>query len=209
MTARKGRSDVRVWLGQNDGDSTPAMVGGEAEVQKNERHEAFGGGKLWIGRHTADQDTLVFDPTREDASAQVLALYSLTQHRLRSFPRATVLQRIEVLTDELAHARAKRVYARRTTLRAAHEQARLVSRTEGMKRQRDGVLALHRRYVEALGLTYHEVRDTPADHKAGRRTKCHACGIGLDDFANAVCGICSGVLCSCGACACGNQARLR
>ncbi len=186
MTRQQISGDTTSWLGQ-----------------ETEKHEAFGGGKLWIGQHTADQDILVFDPAEADPYADVLALYSLTHHRMRSFPRATVLARIPALTDELGRARAKRDYTRRTTLRNTHEQARVAARTERMDRQREGVIASHRHYIETLGLTWKGVHATPADHKPRRRTTCHTCGIILDDFAGVVCGICDGVLCSCGACACG------
>lgn len=207
MTPRKIQNDKPVWLGREGGDGAPAMLGGGIREQQVERHEAFGGGKLWIGQHTADQDILVFDPAEADPLANILVLYSLTQHRRRSFARATVVQRIPVLTDEIAHVRAKKDYQQRTTLRAAHEQAQTAERAERVDRQRTRVIASHRRYVEALGLAYQGVRQTPADHNPKRRTKCNGCGINLDNFTDAICEICSGVLCSCGACACKQATR--
>ncbi len=194
MTRRQIGGGTELWLGQETEKHTE---------KRTEKHEAFGGGRLWIGQHDGDQDLLVFDPSEADPHADVLSLYSLTQHRIRSFPRATVLTRIPALTDELGRARAKRDYARRASLRITHEQALAAARIERRNRQRSGVIAAHRRYIESLGLEYQGERETPADHRPGRRTKCHACGIALDDFAGAVCGICNRVLCSCGACACG------
>jgi len=185
MAQRKSANPPSVWLGQDSAT-----------------HEAFGDGKLWIGRHTGDQDILVFDPAESDPSASVLSLYSLTQHRMRSFPRATVIQRIEELDDQVGAARARKEYLERDSLKAAHEQTLADAKTERMNVQRNDVIGVHQVYIEALGRTYEGVRDTPADHRPGRRTKCHNCGIVLDDFAGAVCGICDGVLCSCGVCAC-------
>ena len=72
-----------------------------------------------------------------------------------------------------------------------------------------GVQALCAHQAKALGLEYKGERETEPNHKTGRRTKCHSCGIPLDDFASAVCGICDGVLCSCGACACGSPSRTK
>lgn len=178
--------------------------GAARRTQTAERPEAFTGGGFWIGRHSEDQDLLVFDPSLADASAPIVALYSLSQHRTRSFPRATLLQRIHPVTDELSRARAIQEYGQRATLQAAMEAERAAEQSTRKNRQRDGVLAAHRRYIEDIGLEYQGERETGADHRPGRRTKCHVCGIALDDFVGAVCMICEGVLCSCGVCACGS-----
>lgn len=163
----------------------------------------FGTDGLWIGRHDADHDLLVFDPAESDPSAPLLSLYSLTQHRARSFTRSTVAARIHPLTDVSDRTRAEEDYARRALLR---EEVLSGERAARMNRVRDGVIAAHRRFMQAMGLDYAGVRDTAPGHKNGRRTKCHACRIALDDFAGTVCVTCDGVLCSCGACACGRAA---
>lgn len=186
MSERTSEAEATVWLGE-----------------QTERKEAFGRGGLWVGRHAMDDDVLVFDPAESDADAEVITLYSLTQHRTRSFPRATVLARIEAITDQVSRARAKKEYSQRAKRRSNHEAEVAAADTARRSRQREGVLAAHRRYIEALGLEYQGHRDTGADHRPGRRTVCHGCKIVLDDFAGAVCAICSGVLCSCGTCACG------
>ncbi|MQA91478.1 MAG: hypothetical protein GEU90_14845 [Gemmatimonas sp.] len=164
-------------------------------------------GSFWIGKHSADQDLLVFDPNAVDADGEIIALYSLTQHRARSFRRSTLIERIRIITDAEEHARAKEDYEKRDLLRATHEQELEAARAERLERQRAAVVGAHRRYLEALELPYDGVRETDADHRPGRRTKCHSCGIALDDFARAVCVTCDGVLCSCGACACGRAPR--
>jgi hypothetical protein len=166
--------------------------------------EAFNDGNLWVGRHSADQDILVFDPSEVDPFADPISFYSLGQHRIRTFPRTIVLQRIHVLTEDIGAARAHKDYARRTELRSAQQEALAADRSERDEQQRQGVIEAHRRYVEALGITYGGVQDD-ADRRRGRRTRCQACGISLDDFAGAACAVCAGVLCSCGACACGSS----
>jgi hypothetical protein len=181
MTKRASTAETPVWLGS----------------------EAFGDGKLWIGQHDTDQDVLIFDPSEADPHAEVLSLYSLTQHRTRRFPRAIVLQRIQALNGDGGLDRAKSDYEQRDALRAAYEAEQAMEAVRSRSRQKEGVLSAHRRYLESLGLPYEGSRETGPDHRPGRRTKCHTCGIVLDDFAGAVCITCDGVLCSCGSCACG------
>jgi hypothetical protein len=186
MARQRSKPAAPVWLGLESGDG-----------------DGMGAGKLWVGQHATDQDILILDPSVTDPSGEVLSLYSLTQHRTRSFSRETVLERITGLTDEVATARAKRAYAERDAHRADHMNALDEAQTERRARQRDGLIAAHRRYVEGLGLTYQGIQDTATTRRTGRATKCHACGIPLDDFAGAACAICAGLLCSCAACACG------
>ena len=70
--------------------------------------DEFDGGGSWIGQHAADQDTLVFDPAESDPSADRISLYSLTQHRRRTFPRSVVHRRAHRLTGPVAWSRARR-----------------------------------------------------------------------------------------------------
>lgn len=190
MTMRKSTTDSPVWLGS-----------------MGEVGEAFGGGDLWIGQHAEDDDILVFDPSEADPHADILALYSLTQHRTRRFPRATVLHRVHELDDELGCARARKDYATRAPLRAAHVETLAAERTARIDRQRDGVVGSHRRYVEQLGVPYKGVRETAEGRRGRQRTKCPSCSLALDDFAGKACMACDGVLCSCGACACKSAIR--
>jgi hypothetical protein len=190
MTRQKSVTDSPVWLEPGGGGSG-----------------AFGGGDLWIGQHAEDLDILVFDPAEADPHADILSLYSLTQHRTRRFPRATVLHRVHELADELGSARARKDYATRAPLRAAHVQTLAAERTARMDRQRDGVVDAHRRYVEQLGVAYQGVRETAEGRRGRQRTKCPSCALALDDFAGKACAACEGVLCSCGACACRSAIR--
>jgi hypothetical protein len=182
--------------------SESEMEGAVQSTMEKGNGGGFDGRKLWVGRHEADDDILIFDPAEADADAPILSLYSLTQHRMRRFPRAVVLTRIQTIEDEVARGKAKKDYVRRNSRKEAHEQERTEEAARSRDRQRDAILAQHTRYLASIGLTSEGVRETGGDHKVGRRTKCHACGIALDDFARAVCVICGGVLCSCGACAC-------
>jgi hypothetical protein len=183
---------------------TPAWLGQE-EVSS----AAFNGDGLWVGQHSGDEDLLVFDPAEGDATAKVISFYSLAKHRRRSFPRAAVGTRIKPVTDEVSNARALKDYARRATLQAERDGAREADRSAHAEQQREAVIEAHRRFVEAHGITYKGVERTDGNRKSGRRTKCGSCGIPLDDFAHAACSACDGVLCSCGACACGAAVRGR
>jgi hypothetical protein len=172
-----------------------------------EPHDALGGGKLWVGQHAGDKDILVLDPAESDPTADVLVLYSLTHHRTRRFPRATVLSRISEVTDKKAHAQALKEYARRDSLRGDHERTLEAERAARMDSLRAGMVAAHEQFIAALGLPYQGVNKTATPSRSGRLTKCHMCGLDLDDFVGVSCGICSAVLCSCGACACGKPPR--
>jgi len=178
-------------------------------AEKPRRMETIGVGTLWIGRHASDQDILVLDPSETDAAAEVLSLYSLTEHRTRRFPRNLVLEKIHPLEDELALSRAKKDYARRSTLREAHVEALEAERNQRFEQVRDGVIVQHQTFVETLGLTYKGVVRNGSDPRPARVTKCHTCGIVLDDFVGVSCAICSGLVCSCGGCTCGKPGRVR
>lgn len=162
---------------------------------------------LWVGKHAADGDLLVFDPAESDGAGTVVAFYSLAKHRRRSFPRDLIGKTIKPLKDDKASARALEDYARRGSLRAEREDQREADRSAQAEQQRESVVDAHRRFVEGLGLSYEGVERTDGNRKSGRRTKCPSCGIALDDFAHAACTICGGVLCSCGACVCGTTGR--
>jgi hypothetical protein len=157
---------------------------------------------LWVGRHTADSDLLVFDPTQADPSADRLSFYSLTQHRVRVFPRAVAEERIREVTDAKGAAQALRTYEDREALRAEHLDELNVERAARDDRQKEAVLRRHTNYLASIGRPYEGVRSTSEDGKVRRRSSCKVCGIALDDFAHTACNACDGVLCSCGACSC-------
>jgi hypothetical protein len=169
--------------------------------------QAPGGGRMWIGEHAADGDLLVFDPAQADPSADRLAFYSMTQLRTRVFPRAVVEKQIRELTDDLRSAGVKKDYHRRADLREARDIALASARADVAAAMREQVIQQHERYLAVQGITYQGVTTTPAGRKPSRRTRCHSCGIALDDFAESLCGVCSDVLCSCGACACASRGR--
>jgi hypothetical protein len=198
MKQKQSADEPSSWLGGVPEDGSTMGSG-----------SGFNGGKFWVGRHTVDQDTLVFDPAESNPQAELLSLYSLTQHRSRSFPRSVVQQRIEPVTDEDNLRRARQEYEQRAARRVAHGEAEAAAKTERMRHQREGVIEAHRRYLERNGVEYVGVTTTPEVQRPRRRTKCHDCGIALDDFASAACAGCKGVLCSCGACACGASDRRR
>lgn len=167
------------------------------------------GDGLWVGRHSGDDDLLVFDPTEADGRGDVISFYSLAKHRVRNFPRSLVGEKIQPVTDEVSSARALKDYARRASLQAQAEDVREADRTAHAEQQREAVIESHRRYLENLGMAYEGIERTDGNRRSGRRTKCPTCGIALDDFAHAACAACGGVLCSCGACLCGAPVRGR
>lgn len=188
----------------NESGATPAWLGPEGPLA-----DSLGSQGLWVGKHSGDDDLLVFDPAEADSRGDVISFYSLAKHRRRSFPREVVSERIKPLTDEVSSARALKDYARRAVLQAERRGAREADRTAHAEQQRQAVIEAHRHFVEALGVEYAGVERTDGNRKSGRRTKCPSCGIPLDDFAHAACSACGGVLCSCGACACGAPVRGR
>jgi hypothetical protein len=188
---------------RDNGGPTAVWLGDETE-----RTSSFGGGKLWIGTHSSDRDILVFDPAESDPNGEVLTLDSLTHHRTRSFPRSTVIERIDPVTDRSAITKARKAYEGRSALRVAHEETLEKEKTARKTRQRESLIAAHQNYLERLGLPYEGVRERGTGGST-RVLKCHACGIALDDFVGAVCVACSGALCTCGGCACGKPAKVR
>lgn len=162
---------------------------------------------LWIGEHSADGDILVLDAENASQDSGRISYYSLTQFRWRVFPAAIAESKIREVTDEIRVARARKEYARRAELEAEHEETLAEARADVAERQREQVIRLHENYMQAHGIPHEGVRETPSDHKS-RRSRCHACGIALDDFVARTCIKCNEVLCSCGACGCGrNQTR--
>jgi hypothetical protein len=169
----------------------------------------FNRGKMWIGRHSADHDVLVFDPAVSDPAANNLSFYSLSQFRTRSFPRAVAEQKIQEITDKSARAEAQARYEQRNSLKAAHESEQSVAKEERTSRHREKALDAHKRYVTNLGIEYQGVRDTTGQEIRPRRSRCTVCGIAVDNFVGAACVACGDLLCSCGACGCGSKTRTR
>jgi hypothetical protein len=170
----------------------------------------FNGGKMWIGKHSADGDVLVFDPEVSDPTAANVELFSLTHLRHKRFSREVVAAKIQEVTDPAEQARVAEEYGRRKELREGRNREIAVAQDEAALRRRQGVIDRHREFMEERGLPYEGVRDTGTGKTTGskrRRTKCHACGIALDDFASSECLSCGGVLCSCGACGCAAPPR--
>ena len=163
------------------------------------------GGKLWVGRHGGDGDRLVFDPALAPAGSLNVSLFSLTHLRPRVFPRSVVEERIAAITDAKERAAAVKEYEAWPALKASREVEAQKEKTDAAARQRDGILALHRAFLEARGIAYKGVRDSSEAPEKGQkraRTACGSCGIRLDDFVESRCAGCGGILCSCGACAC-------
>jgi hypothetical protein len=163
-------------------------------------------GTIWIGRHAADGDTLVLDPALSAPASSLVSFFRLTQFRPRAFPHSVVQSQIREVTDPEQRALAEERYGSWPALKAEHDRSQDRARTETFARQREHIVARHRRFVESRGVAYQGIRDSSA--AAGKpsarrqRSSCASCGIPLDDFVGARCVACSAVLCTCGACAC-------
>ena len=185
---------------------------GAEHTDENRAGKKAGGfnlGKMWIGRHSADQDVLVFDPEVSDPDATNLSFYSLSQFRTRTFPRAVAEQKIAEITEKKARAEAQAQYEQRTERKAARENEKSVAREERTGRHREHAVEAHRRYVTNLGIEYAGVKDTTGQEIRPRRSRCGVCGIAVDNFVGAACLACNDLLCSCGACNCGTKTRTR
>ena len=169
----------------------------------------FNSGKMWIGRHSADQDVLVFDPEVSDPDATNLSFYSLSQFRTRTFPRAIAEQKIAEITEKKARAEAQAQYEQRTARKAAHDSEQSVAREGRTGKHREHAVEAHKRYVTNLGIEYLGVKDTTGQEIRPRRSRCGICGIAVDNFVGAACLACNDLLCSCGACNCGTKTRAR
>lgn len=183
-----------------------------AEHTDENRASAAGGfnsGKMWIGRHSADQDVLVFDPEVSDPDATNLSFYSLSQFRTRTFPRAIAEQKIAEITEKKARAEAQAQYEQRSARKAAHDSEQSEAREGRAGRHREHAVEAHRRYVTNLGIEYAGVKDTTGQEIRPRRSRCGICGIAVDNFVGAACLACNDLLCSCGACNCGTKTRAR
>jgi hypothetical protein len=187
---------------QSGGNLKTARRGTAKTRQGGGSGAEFEDGKFWIGRHAADADVLVFDPSESGVVADRVCLYSLAQHRNRTFPLSVVHDQIRGISDEDNWEEAKRKYEDREARRHEREEKLAAERQERLEHQRQGVISAHERYLAGIGVEAAGVISTPENFKPGRRSKCQACGIALDDFAGSVCLVCNGVLCSCGACAC-------
>lgn len=170
-------------------------------------HTGPDGDGLWIGRHAADGDTLVFDPAHSETGSANISLFSLTQFRPRAFPPGVVQKQIEEIINPEQRALAEERYRAWPTLKAERDRGLERVRADEVVRQRDRILEKHRLFLENQNLPYEGVQDSSVagggSSPRRRRTSCHLCGISLDDFVGAKCGACGSVLCSCGACGCG------
>lgn len=175
----------------------------EPESAKPRKKKKTAVSDVWVGEHSVDGDILVSDSPPATDGGRV-SYYSLNQRRPRVFASSSAASMIREVTDEKRVAQAREDYARREELEAERDEARVAARADVAERQREQVIKLHERYMDGHGLTVEGVSETPGDHKS-RRSRCHACGISLDDFVGMVCVTCNEVLCSCGACGCGRK----
>jgi hypothetical protein len=161
---------------------------------------------LRIGRHSADGDTLVFDPAHSKAGSTNVELFSLTQFRKRAFPQRVVESRIEEIVDPAQRAEAEARYRDWAALKAERDRELVLAQESSVTRRHEHIVENHRRFVEGNGVEYKGVQDSSEKVTGGSRRRpkssCSRCTTALDDFAGLRCVACMAVLCSCGACAC-------
>jgi hypothetical protein len=164
----------------------------------------IGTDKLWIGRHAADEDILVFDPALDQPASGNVTFFSLTQFRPRSFAPKVAKERIRGITDAKEFSAAKKTYTRWPELKAKQEGVDSRTRTEALELRRSAMLQRHEAYLASLG----ELAEIPLT-KAGRPAKrrriinCLVCQRVLETGMDLSCERCSQSICTCGACACG------
>lgn len=162
--------------------------------------------QLRIGRHSADGDTLVFDPAQSAPGASNVALFSLTQFRTRAFPQRVVEAQIEEIVDPVQRAKAEELYRTWPTHKAERDRELEQAKEASGERRREHILENHRRFMEGNAVAYQGVQDSATKVTGGSRKRarsaCSRCTTPLDDFVGLRCVACGAVLCSCGACAC-------
>lgn len=169
-------------------------------------HNGSSDDSLRIGRHSADGDTLVFDPAQPAAGASNVAFFSLTQFRTRAFPPRIVEEMIEEVVDPQQRATAEALYHSWPDHKAEQDREAERAKEASTARRRDHILENHRRFLDALAVPYQGVQDSATRVTGGSRKRarssCARCSTPLDDFLGMRCVACMGILCSCGACGC-------
>lgn len=164
----------------------------------------LGSDKLWIGRHAADEDILVFDPALDQPPSGNVTFFSLTQFRTRSFAPKVAKERIRGITDAKEFSAAKRTYTRWPELKAKQDGVDSRARTEALELRRSAMLQRHEAYLATLPeLAEAAVTKTGRATKRRRITNCLVCQRILETGMDLTCDRCSQRICTCGACACG------
>lgn len=163
-----------------------------------------GSKEMWIGRHSADQDTLIFDPAAAPPGSRNVTFFSLTHLRTRSFTPAAAQDMIQGITDPKEVSEAKRTYKRWPELKAKQDEAAGVARSEAIEQRRADAIERHQAFLATLPAVSPEAGPKPAKPTKRRRAaNCSVCRRALDTGLNLECAACTQPICTCGACACG------
>ena len=160
--------------------------------------------KIWIGRHSSDSDTLVFDPALTQPQSGNVTFFSLDHLRTRSFTPGAAESLISGITDPKEVASAKRAYKRWPELKAERDEAANQARAEAGAERRRALSERHSAFSATLPSEGEAVVDKPRGAAKRRRvSNCSACNRILDNGLNLECDGCGQRVCTCGACGCG------
>ena len=167
-----------------------------------------GSDTFWIGRHSVDNDTLVFDPATAKSDSKNVVCFSLTQYRVRAFPPAVAGKLIHGITDAKEQAAAKKKYEQWPKLKAEQDDAAPAVRAGVVEQRRDEILERHKAFLATLPVP-REPKVVPASKLTKRRraTTCVMCGRDLDVGLDMNCEVCQQPVCRCGACSCAKASQ--
>jgi hypothetical protein len=159
----------------------------------------FDGQSLWIGRHSADDDVLVFDPVYAvPATGDRYPLYSLRQKRNRVFPVAVIHEKIVGVEG----SERERLFEEYGAARSAAEIEAQQRHDREAKQRRTTIERRHRLFLSRLELEYKGLR-SPTRTRSRRVDHCYNCKERVDSAIDPECAACGWIVCYCGACGCG------
>lgn len=163
--------------------------------------------KLWIGRHSVDQDLLVRDAALDNPASENPTFFSLSHLRPRTFSPKAVEKFIVEVTDETEFAEAEKRYKNRGKERVKRDKEDAKLADQAAVDQKEAILERHRAYLKKKDLPYEGVQESSLAVKGTsaqrRKTICHKCRHALEDRAGSRCLSCTCLVCFCGACGCG------
>lgn len=163
-----------------------------------------GAKELWIGRHSVDDDTLVFDPAVAQSSSGNVTFFSLSRLGTRSFTPGSVQQLITGITDPKELSALKKTYKRWPELKVERDEIDSQARSDAMQQRRSTIAERHRDFLAALPTQDASTVGKPtASPKRRRIANCPVCHRTLDTGMNLECDDCAQRVCTCGACNCG------
>ena len=166
-------------------------------------YSAASANKMWIGRHSADSDILVFDPALAQPQSGNVMLFSLDHLRPRSFTPAAAETLIDGITDPKEIASAKRAYRKWPERKAERDEAARQARADAVEERRRAISERHSAFLATLPSARGEAVEKARGSAKRRVANCPACNRVLATGMNLQCDACAQRICTCGACSCG------